>query len=110
MARRPSKVSGRRSAPFSAAGHIDVTVVHDATGLPASGVIVLPLSIPQPRRGSFVVSGLDGVSDEGGHVTLDLGPGGSTLVAIFGTATDDVVGPAITVDSGAVQPAEIRVP
>ena len=102
----------KRNVDFSvpAAGHIAVTVVHDATGLPASGVIVRPLAIPQPRRGSIVLSGFFGISDDSGQLTLDVDPGGSTLVAIFGSAADYVVGPAVTVDSGAVQPAEIRVP
>ena len=55
-----------------------------------------------------MISGLDGVSDDGGHVILDVDPGGSTLVVLLGPGT--VVGPAVTVDSGAVQTAEIRVP
>jgi hypothetical protein len=78
------------------AGHIDVTVVHDATGLPASGVLVIPLPIPQPRRGSFVTSGSSGSSDDGGHVTLDVDPGGSTLSALppFALPDELVVGPA----------------
>jgi hypothetical protein len=93
-----------------AAGHIDVTVVHDAT--PASGVLVIPLSIPQPRRGSFVTSGSSGFSGDGGHVTLDVDPGGSTLYALspFAGADEFVVGPAVTVDSGTVVSAELHVP
>ena len=106
--RREGQVKSNVNLNMPVAGHIDVTVVHDATGLPASGVTVFPLSIPQPRRGSIVISGLDGVSDDGGHVILDVDPGGSTLVVLLGPGT--VVGPAVTVDSGAVQTAEIRVP
>jgi hypothetical protein len=110
--RKEAQVKRNVDLNMPVAGHIDVTVVHDATGLPASGVLVIPLSIPQPRRGSFVTSGSDGSSDDGGHVTLDVDPGGSTLYALppFANAGEFIVGPAVTVDSGAVEPAEIRVP
>jgi hypothetical protein len=106
--RKEGQVKRNVNLNMPAAGHIDVTVVHDATGLPASGVPVIPLAIPQPRRGSFVTSGFNGYSDDAGHVTLDVDPGGSTLYAILGPG--QVVGPAVTVDSGAVQAAEIRIP
>jgi hypothetical protein len=107
--RKEAQVKRNVDLNMPVAGHIDVTVVHDATGLPASGVAVRPLSIPQPRRGSYLDSGFLGYSDDEGHVTLDVDPGGSTLAAIVNSPAY-VFGPAVTVDSGAVQTAEIRVP
>jgi hypothetical protein len=106
--RRADHVKRNVNLNMPAAEHIDVTVVHDATGLPASGITVLPYAFPQPRgRGSVVVSGSYGVSDDGGHVTLDVDPGGTTLVALI---VDSVVGPTVTVDSGTVVSAELHVP
>ena len=54
-----------------------------------------------------MVSGSYEVSDDGGHVTLDVDPGGTTLVALI---VDSVVGPTVTVDSGTVGSAELHVP
>jgi len=105
--RRDGQVKRNVNLNMPVAGHIDVTVVHDATGHSASGVFVLPVAIPQPRRGSLVASGFGGVSDDGGHVTLDVDPGGSTLIA---PPFLSEAWPAVTVDSGAVQSAEVRVP
>ena len=107
--RREGKVKRNVNFHMPVAGHVDVTVVHDATGLPAAGVIVRPLAVPQPARGSVVLSGFFGTSDADGRVTLDVDPGGSTLIAIFGAA-DYVTGPTVTVDPGGVQSAEIRLP
>src|SRR5262245_55206580 len=97
--RREGQVKSNVNLNMPVAGHIDVTVVYDATGHSASGVFVLPVAIPQPRRGSLVASGFGGVSDDGGHVTLDVDPGGSTLIA---PAFLSEAWPTVTVDSGAV--------
>jgi len=107
--RRDGKVKRNVNFNMPVAGHVEVTVVHDATGLAAAGVIVRPLAVPQPRRGSAVLSGFFGTSDDDGRVTLDVDPGGNTLIAIFGSA-EHVTGPTVTVDPGGVQSAEIRVP
>jgi len=108
--RRDGQVKKHVDFNMPVAGHIAVTVVHDGTGLPASGVIVRPLAIPQPPRGSIVLSGFFGISDESGALTLDVDPGGSTLVASLNAGTNWVVGPAVNVESGAVLAAEVRVP
>jgi len=106
--RRDGQVKRAIDLNMPVAGHIDVTVVHDATGLPASGVTVVPLSIPQPRHGSWVFSGFFGVSDDDGHATLDVDPGGSTVAALLDANL--AFGPGVTVDSGTVVSAELRVP
>jgi len=106
--RRDGRVKKNVNFAMPGAGHLDVTVVHDATGLPAPGVIVRPLAIPQPVRGSYLLSGFFGTAADDGRLTLDVDPGGSTLVAIFGT--DYLIGPAVSVESGVTQSVEIRVP
>lgn len=108
----PCGQTTRREVPSIASTATSLGIAARTWRITSTGVLVIPLSIPQPRRGSFVTSGSDGSSDEGGHVTLDVDPGGSTFYALppFANAGEFVVGPAVTVDSGAVEPAEIRVP
>jgi len=91
------------------AGHIAVTVVHDATDLPDVGAVVYPIVNPQLGVGSVVRSGFFGTTDDNGQVTVDVDPGASTLYAISG-GPQYFVGPIVEVDSGATQTAEIRVP
>ena len=91
------------------AGHIAVTVVHDATDLPDVGHAVYPIVNPQPAFGSTLRSGFFGTTDGNGQVTVDVDPGASTLYVIV-SGTQYLVGPVVEVDSGATQTVEIRVP
>lgn len=100
----------KRNVDFAVprAGHIEVTVVHDVSGLPAPDVIVRPLASPQPPRGSLVVTGFYGVSDGNGLVTLDVAPGASMLVSVFGTTY--LTGPTVVVGPDETRAVEIRIP
>jgi hypothetical protein len=89
------------------AGHLAVTVVHDATDLPAVNVPVCPTAVRQ-RPGSLVVTGFCGFSDGTGQIALDVAPGASNVVAYDSLLTAASV--VVDVAPGPVQAVELRIP
>jgi hypothetical protein len=91
-----------------AAGHVAVTVVRDATNLPAGNVLVCPTAVRQ-RPGSLIVTGYCGLTDGSGEIAVDVAPGASNIVAYNASqiTADNAV---IDVAPGSAQAVELRIP